>query len=311
MTDAYQPNDPLARPTGTPPEADAVFAAPTVPAAGEPFSTGTTGPSGSSSSSGVKDTAKEEAANLGSSAKDAGQRVAGTAKDEAKNVAGEAKHQAKQLLDTTMQEAREQASTQQRRAAEGMRTVSDDLRSMASGEGASDGIAQQIVTQVGDRVEAAAGWLNDREPADLLDELKSFARRRPGTFIAIAGVAGLLVGRLTRGLIADAKDEHGSSSTTGGSGYPSSGGAHAAGGSSTDGYSSSTPGTGGYSTGSAGTVGGAGAGPGVVTDVPGTGYAAGSGVPTAGDNEPWTGDTVPGDMPGGPSTGTRPEERGL
>jgi hypothetical protein len=44
----------------------------------------------------------------------------------------------------------------------------------------------------------AAQWLESREPGDLLDEVKGFARRRPGAFLGIALGAGLLVGRVTR-----------------------------------------------------------------------------------------------------------------
>ena len=48
----------------------------------------------------------------------------------------------------------------------------------------------------------AAGWLADRDPGSLLDEVRSFARRKPGTYLAIAMGAGVLAGRLTRGLTA-------------------------------------------------------------------------------------------------------------
>src|SRR4029077_10670527 len=52
----------------------------------------------------------------------------------------------------------------------------------------------------------AAGWLADRDPGALLDEVRSFARRKPGTYLAIALGAGVLAGRLTRGLTAPADD---------------------------------------------------------------------------------------------------------
>lgn len=104
-----------------------------------------------------------------------------------------------------MHEVRDQARTQQRRAADGMRTFGDDLHEMTAN--AHDSLASQLVGEVAQRASAAAGWLEQREPADLLDEVKSFARRRPGTFIAIAGVAGLLVGRLARGIVGDAQEQ--------------------------------------------------------------------------------------------------------
>ena len=45
-------------------------------------------------------------------------------------------------------------------------------------------------------------WLDNHEPADLLDEVKRFARRRPGAFLALAAAAGVVAGRLTRGAVA-------------------------------------------------------------------------------------------------------------
>ena len=45
-------------------------------------------------------------------------------------------------------------------------------------------------------------WLDNHEPSDLLDEVKRFARRRPGAFLALAAAAGVVAGRLTRGAVA-------------------------------------------------------------------------------------------------------------
>ena len=39
-------------------------------------------------------------------------------------------------------------------------------------------------------------------PADLLDEVKRFARRRPVAFLALAAAAGVVAGRVTRGAVA-------------------------------------------------------------------------------------------------------------
>ncbi len=214
------------------------------PGSGSTTSTGSGSSSGSSGSgsSGTRETVKDEAKHVRESAMDAGRQVAGTAKDEAQNVAGEAKAQARQLVDQTMHEAREQAKGQQQRLAGGISTFGDDLRSMA--DGAESGLAAQVVSEVSDRAAAVGRWLEEREPADLLDELSSFARRRPATFIAIAGVAGLVVGRLARGIVSEAKEEREQRSTTSstgastggygaspayGAGTGSTGGAHAIG----------------------------------------------------------------------------------
>ena len=69
-----------------------------------------------------------------------------------------------------------------------------------------DGPATDLARQAADKAHQAAGWLADRDPGHLLDEVRSFARRKPGTYLAIALGAGVLAGRLTRGLTAPADD---------------------------------------------------------------------------------------------------------
>jgi hypothetical protein len=142
---------------------------------------------------------KDEAARVGQSTAETGKQVAGTAKDEAKKVASEAGYQARQLAEEARGELRTQAGSQQERLATGLRTFSGELRSMADNT-TQRGLATDLVRQGADRIESAAYWLHDREPQDLVTELKSFARRRPGTFLAVAAGAGVLAGRLTRGL---------------------------------------------------------------------------------------------------------------
>jgi hypothetical protein len=44
-----------------------------------------------------------------------------------------------------------------------------------------------------------ASHLDGKEPSELLDDVRQFARRRPGTFLLGALAAGVVVGRLTRG----------------------------------------------------------------------------------------------------------------
>lgn len=157
----------------------------------------------SGEAAGTADVAREEAGNVAHTAVDAGRNVAGTAKDEAANVVGEAKAQVSSLLTQVTGELRDQAATQQTRAADGLRTVSGDLDDMSS---ASSGIAADLVSQVSTRANSLASWLGDHDPESLLDEVRSYARRRPGTFIAIAAVAGLVVGRITRSAVTNASD---------------------------------------------------------------------------------------------------------
>jgi len=185
--------------------------------------TGYTNPTyteGPDDSSSTKDVAKEQAAGVAGSAKDAGQHVAGVAKDQAGNVAAEATRQARDVLGQARAEMAQQASDQQQRVAGGLRSLGSELSSMAESSNQS-GVATDLARQASTTAHEVADWLEQRDPGSLLNEVKSFARRRPGAFLAIALGAGLAAGRLTRGL----KDEAASPDVSTGSatGYGSNG----------------------------------------------------------------------------------------
>jgi hypothetical protein len=155
------------------------------------------------------ETAKTEAREVGREGAEAGQQVAQTAKGEAKQVAHEAKEKARDLMSELGDGVRGQANTQQQRVASGLRSIGEELNSMARNSEQS-GPATQLVSQVAGRADSVAGWLENRDPGSLLDEVKRFARRRPAAFLAIAAGAGVLAGRLTKGLTADSGADSGS-----------------------------------------------------------------------------------------------------
>jgi hypothetical protein len=67
-------------------------------------------------------------------------------------------------------------------------------------------MASDVARQVADRAHTLAGHLEDREPGDLLGDVRDFARRRPGTFLLGALAAGVVAGRLTRAAKGAASD---------------------------------------------------------------------------------------------------------
>lgn len=156
---------------------------------------------------GSLETAKREASDLKDTAVSEAGHVAETAKDEVKAVAQEVKYQAKDLYAQTQRELRDQAHTQQQRLATGLSAAGRELDSMTAHVD-SPGLATDAVRQVSARLTSAATWLADRDPGSVLAEVKSFARRRPGTFIIGAAVLGILAGRLTRALASNASDDH-------------------------------------------------------------------------------------------------------
>jgi hypothetical protein len=159
-------------------------------------------------------------------AKDQAGQVADTAKQAGGQVTAEAGKQAKQLLAQAQSEVTEQAAATQQRVAEGLHALADELTGMARNSD-QDGPATDLARQAADKAHQAAGWVADRDPGALLDEVRSFARRKPGTYLAIALGAGVLAGRLTRGLTAPADDTPtsttGSTTTASPTGLPSAG----------------------------------------------------------------------------------------
>lgn len=169
------------------------------------------------------DVAKGQASAVAGGAADAASHVAGVAKEQAGQVTAEATRQVKHLVGQAQSELSSQASSQQERAATGLRSVGDQLSAMAGGSG-EPGVAADLAKQAADKVHQVAGWLENKEPADLLAEVRSYARRRPGMFLAIALGAGLVAGRLVRGATTnpDEVGQSGNRQLTGGqpSGYP-------------------------------------------------------------------------------------------
>lgn len=162
-------------------------------------------PGGPQQSQSTTDAVKGEAQGVASDAASSAGAVGGVAKQEATNVAHEAKYQAKDLYYQSRQELMEQASHQQSRAAEGLRSIHRELDSMASNS-QEPGVGTDLVRQAATRAGSFAEWLDARDPGSLLEEVKGYARRRPGAFLAIAAGAGLLAGRLSRSLAANASD---------------------------------------------------------------------------------------------------------
>ncbi|GAA1404087.1 hypothetical protein ACFQZ4_50870 [Catellatospora coxensis] len=126
-------------------------------------------------------------------------QVTKTATEQVQQVAQETGSQVRSLVDTATHELRDQAGTQQQRIAGGLHTIADDLSSMCQGNG-SDRMAGQLMQQVSAGAHRTADWLEHREPGKVLDEVRDYARRHPGTFLLGALAAGLVVGRLTRNI---------------------------------------------------------------------------------------------------------------
>ena len=142
---------------------------------------------------------KEQTTQVMRGATQTGQQVAHTATDQGRQVMTDAGRQARGLLVQARSELQGQAADQQRRAAQGLRAIGDQLRSMAEQAGEQD-TARELVQQASDRAQQVAGWLDQREPGQVVEEVRGLARRHPGAFLAGAAVAGVMAGRLSRNM---------------------------------------------------------------------------------------------------------------
>jgi hypothetical protein len=141
---------------------------------------------------------KDQASDLADSSVQAGKHVGDVAREQASGVAAEAGRQGRNLLQQAQDQLHEQTAEGQQRIAQKLLSLSDELRFMA--ENSSQGVAVDVAQQAASRVRDAGHWLEKREPGQVVSEVQSFARRRPAVFLVLAAGAGLVAGRLTRGL---------------------------------------------------------------------------------------------------------------
>ena len=163
---------------------------------------------------------------------DQGRNVAGTAKDEAMNVASTAAEQARSVVGDARQQVTSQVSdqalTQRDKLSQTLRTFGDDLQQMVE-QAPHGGLARDVAHEVSERVRSLGSQLENREPGQLLDDARDFARRRPGTFLLGALAAGVVAGRMFRATadgaaaasLADSGPTYGTGTTTGSAGLTS------------------------------------------------------------------------------------------
>jgi hypothetical protein len=155
---------------------------------------------------GTAEMVKDQAAGLSQSTVQAGKHAADAAREQGSEIAAEAARQGRDLVRQAQDQLGDQAARGQQRLAATLHSLSNQLSGMADGS-PQDGVAADLARQAAARADDAAHWLSSRQPAQVVDEVQSFARRKPGAFLALAAGAGLIAGRLTRGMRAASSDD--------------------------------------------------------------------------------------------------------
>lgn len=160
----------------------------------------------------------EVASTTMSSATEGTKRVADEAAHQTKTVAHEAKAQAQQLMNDTKAEIHQQADARAHQASEGLRTFSSSITALLEGRPDEAEQLRAYLEQAKSKVDAIAARVETRGPQGLVDDLSTFARRRPGAFLVAAGAAGFAAGRLARAGAATASDEQSAQQFSSGNG---------------------------------------------------------------------------------------------
>jgi len=173
------------------------------------FQNGTAG----TSSTGTTTTAQSEATNVKDTALSEAQDVAKTAKEQTQAVVADVRDQAQTLLSESRDQLSDHALTQRDRAVDTLRSLAGELEDMAA-QSTESGLGAQLAREGGQRAHQVADFLADRDASQLLDDVRDLGRRRPGAFLLGATVAGVVVGRLSRGAMSAKKSGSGSAGTS-------------------------------------------------------------------------------------------------
>jgi hypothetical protein len=154
--------------------------------------------------SGKADQAKEQASQAGGAAAQQAGAVAGTAKEQAGQVVSDARAHAQDLMDQTTSQVGAQADEQTQRLSGNLKMLSEHFSTMAS-SGEPGSTAHTLVDEASRRTADLSSYLDGRQFGEIINDVKGFARQRPGAFILGSAIAGLMVGRLGRA-VKDAPD---------------------------------------------------------------------------------------------------------
>ena len=143
----------------------------------------------SPSQQGTAEMVRDQAAGLSQGTVQVGKHTADAAREQASELAAEAARHGRDLVRQAQDQLGDQAARGQQRLAATLHSLSDQLGAMAD-DSPQDGMATDLARQAAARASDAAHLLSSRQPAQVLDEVQSFARRSPGVFLALAAGAG-------------------------------------------------------------------------------------------------------------------------
>jgi ElaB/YqjD/DUF883 family membrane-anchored ribosome-binding protein len=132
------------------------------------------------------------------SGSDTARETMSAATGEARHLATEAKERATSLFDRTRDDMSVQMREKSREAGAAMRSLAEEFGHLAAGRPEEARRAREYVEMAEQRLTQMANRLDYGGPDVVVDDIRQYARRHPGMFLAIAAGAGFGIARLTR-----------------------------------------------------------------------------------------------------------------
>ena len=156
------------------------------------------GPNGPSREGDKVETAKAESAEVVDTATQAGKEVMSEISEQTTAVARTAKEQFGQLATQTRQELKAQSEQRGEQLAARLQTWAGQMKALVEGRVDEAGELRGLVGDAQQRLESYASSLRERGPDGVMQDVRRFARRRPGMFLLAAGATGFAIGRIVK-----------------------------------------------------------------------------------------------------------------
>src|SRR3954451_8480097 len=142
--------------------------------------------------------AAEQASELGTTVREQAGEVAATAREHVSDVVGTARNDGREVIDRTRHAVEVEARQRTDELARSVRRFGDGLVALADGRPDEAGPVRNYARDAATRVDGLAQRLESRGYDGLVDDVSTFARRRPGVFLASSALLGFAVGRIIR-----------------------------------------------------------------------------------------------------------------
>jgi hypothetical protein len=146
---------------------------------------------------GVRTAARDEGTEVAQHAREAAGQVGSTVREQATQVTRETADQARHVVRDVRERVASEAEQQATRVSKQLGRIADELIDMAR-TAPPDSMTAGAIQSAADTSRQAARFLDERGAQGLLDSARDYARRKPGTFLLGAAVAGFLVGRVAK-----------------------------------------------------------------------------------------------------------------